>query len=113
MTTPELRHYHGQTWHAHDGGNVPHDHAFGKAGYVQEGLSESVPGFVKALLIIVAVIVGAFLAKWAYTKNHITTHWTTVLGTRVCQSDVPHQPSQTALVHAWGFFIQHKVSTTT
>lgn len=91
VTVPELRHYHGTEWHAHDGGNVPHDHAappsraFGRNGYVREGLTDSVPGFVKALLIIVAVIVGAFLAKWAYTEYYITTHCTMVLGTRVCQ----------------------------
>lgn len=91
ITTHELRHRHGQDWHAHDGGNVPHDHAapsvraFGRDGYLLEGLADASRGFSKLSLIILAVIVGVFIAKWAYTEYYVTTHCTMVLGTRVCQ----------------------------
>jgi hypothetical protein len=61
-----MRHYHGQTSHVHLGGDVPHDH-----GAIRRGRSpwESMPGIVKLLLTIGAVIVGAFIVKWAYTAS--------------------------------------------
>ena len=42
-------------------------------------------GIIGAVLIFLGIIVAAFLIKWGLTEYYITTHCTTVLGTRVCQ----------------------------
>jgi hypothetical protein len=59
--------------------------AFGRHGYVWEGLGESGKGFAKLAVLLVIIAIGAFFAHWAYTEYYITTHCTMVLGTRVCQ----------------------------
>lgn len=42
-------------------------------------------GIAYVVFGIIALIVALFLIRWAYTEYWITTHCTTVLGTRVCQ----------------------------
>jgi hypothetical protein len=59
--------------------------AFGRGGYVWEGLADAIPGLVKVLGIIGLVLIAWFIFRWAYTEYYITTHCTMVLGTRVCQ----------------------------
>ena len=39
----------------------------------------------KIIIVVIAVVIVAFLLRWAYTEYYISTHCTTVLGTRVCQ----------------------------
>jgi hypothetical protein len=60
--------------------------AFGRHGYVWEGLGEAGRGFVKLGLLLVVIGVGTLVARYAYTEYEITTQCTMILGTRVCGS---------------------------
>jgi len=59
--------------------------AWGRDGYVLEGLADAGRGFAKLLVVVAVVAIVAFAARWAFTEYWITTHCTMVLGTRVCQ----------------------------
>lgn len=63
--------------------------AWGKDGYVREGLAEATHGIGRVLfkvaMVVIIVVGGYLLVKWALTEYYITTHCTTVAGTRVCQ----------------------------
>jgi hypothetical protein len=63
----------------------PRPRAWGRDGYVLEGLADACRGFGKFLIIGALVLVVAFVMRWAYIEYYIATHCTMVLGTRVCQ----------------------------